>query len=208
MSTVNYRINWDRANKYVSNFSLFYSAQSGSPYSYGFLNTTINGTGQNVSLVYIPKAGETANFFKDIAGGQTAAQQAAAFDSFIDGDKYLKTRRGEFTERNAARTPWNTQLDFRFAQDIRIVESGKHKHTLTFTYDIINLTNLLNKNWGVQYFSPNTYNSMASVGLTSVTAGTPTSYPTYTFSQANTSNYSKDFFASRFQMQFGLRYSF
>ncbi|MBB6500489.1 TonB-dependent receptor [Pedobacter cryoconitis] len=208
VSTVNYRINWDRANKYVSNFSLFYSAQSGSPYSYGFLNSTIDGTGQTVSLVYIPKAGETVNFFKDIAGGQTAAQQAAAFDSFIDGDKYLKTRRGEFTERNAARTPWNTQLDFRFAQDIRIVESGKHKHTLTFTYDIINLTNLLNKNWGVQYFSPNTYNSMASVGLKTVTAGTPTTYPTYTFSQANTSTYSKDFFASRFQMQFGLRYSF
>ena len=210
VSTVNYKFAWDKANKYVSSFSLFYSAQSGSPYSYGFLNTTINGTGQNVSLVYIPKEGETVNFFKNITGGLTAAQQAAQFDSFIDGDKYLKTRRGNFTERNAARTPWNTQLDFRFAQDIKIIENGTHKHTLTFTYDIVNLTNLLNKNWGVQYFSPNTYNSMASVGLSPTTggAGSPTAYPTYTFNQANASNYSKDFFASRFQMQFGLRYSF
>ncbi|WP_068403208.1 TonB-dependent receptor [Pedobacter cryoconitis] len=219
ISTVNYRFAWDKANKYVSSFSLFYSAQSGSPYSYGFLNTTINGTGQNVSLAYIPKAGETVNFFKDIAAvpatstapgtpAFSAVAQAAAFDSYIDGDKYLKTRRGNFTERNAARTPWNTQLDFRFTQDIRIVESGKHKHTLTFTYDIVNLTNLLNKDWGVQYFSPNTYNSMASIGLKPGTAGTATTYPTYTFNKDNASSYSKDFFASRFQMQFGLRYSF
>lgn len=202
VSTVNFRHAWDAQSKYVSNFSLFFSAQSGSPYSYGFLNATINGTGQNVSLVYIPKAGETSKFILD-------AGQAAAFDAFIDGDKYLKTRRGQFTERNGARTPWNVQADFRFSQDFVVVGSGSKKQTLTFTYDIVNLTNLLNKNWGVQYFSPNTYNSMASVGLKAVAGtGSATTYPNYTFNKDNTSTYSKDFFASRFQMQFGLRYSF
>jgi hypothetical protein len=207
VSTINYRHNWDQAGKYVANFSLFFSAQSGSPYSYGFVGSTINGTGQTVSLTYIPQVGETARFFANTTAG---AAQAAAFDSFINSDKYLSTRRGQFTERNAARTPWNYQADFRFSQDFKIVNNGTHKHTLSFTYDIVNLTNLLNKDWGVQYFSPNTFNSMASVGLSSITggAGSATAYPTYTFNQANTSNYSKDFFASRFQMQFGLRYSF
>jgi len=207
VSTVNYKHSWDQAGKYVANFSLYFSAQSGTPYSYGFVNSTINGTGQTVSLVYIPQVGETARFF---AADATGAAQAAAFDAFINSDKYLKTRRGDFTERNGARTPWNYQADFRFAQDIRIVTNGEHKHTLSFTYDIVNLTNLLNKKWGVQYFSPNTFNSMASVGLSAVkgATGNATTYPTYTFNQANTSNYSKDFFASRFQMQFGLRYSF
>jgi len=207
VSTLNYKHSWDQAGKYVANFSLFFSAQSGTPYSYGFVNATINNTGQTVSLVYIPQAGETAKFF---AANATGVAQAAAFDAFIDADKYLKTRRGEFTERNAARTPWNYQADFRFSQDIRVVTNGTHKHTLSFTYDIVNLTNLLNKKWGVQYFSPNTFNSMASVGLSTTTggAGSATAYPTYTFNQANTSKYSKDFFASRYQMQFGLRYSF
>jgi len=207
VSTINYRHSWDKASKYVANFSLFFSAQSGTPYSYGFVNSTINGTGQTVSLTYIPNVGETSRFF---AATTTGAAQAAAFDAFIDSDKYLKTRRGQFTERNGARTPWNYQADFRFSQDFKIVEKGTHKHTLSFTYDIVNLTNLLNKNWGVQYFSPNTFNSMASVGLSSTTggAGSATTYPTYTFDKTNTSNYSKDFFASRFQMQFGLRYSF
>jgi len=202
VSTVNFRHAWDAQQKYVSNFSLFFSAQSGSPYSYGFLNATINGTGQNVSLVYIPKRGETSSFILDQG-------QAAAFDAFVDGDKYLKTRRGQFTERNGARTPWNVQADFRFSQDIIVAGSGAKKQTLTFTYDIVNLTNLLNKNWGVQYFSPNTYNSMASVGLKAVAGtGSATSNPNYTFDAANTSTYSKDFFASRYQMQLGLRYSF
>ena len=202
VSTVNYRHAWDNGDKYVSNFSLFFSAQSGSPYSYGFLNSTINGTGQNVSLVYIPNADQTSMFILD-------PTQAAAFNKFIDGDKYLKTRRGQFTERNGARTPWNVQADFRFSQDFIVVGSGAKKQTLTFTYDIVNLTNLLSKKWGVQYFSPNTYNSMASVGLKAVSGtGSATTYPNYTFDAGNTSSYSKDFFASRFQMQFGLRYSF
>eukprot|EP01133_Synstelium_polycarpum_P003079 gene3079-3529_t len=186
-------------------------AQSGSPYSYGMLNGTINGTGQNVSLMYVPNVGETSKFIiadlKDSKGAvvATVAQQIAAFDAFIDGDKYLKNRRGQFTERNAARTPWNVQADFRFSQDIVVTGNGPKKQTLTFTYDIVNLTNLLNKNWGVQYFSPNTYNSMASVGLINAKAGSATAYPTYNFDSNSTSTYSKDFFASRFQMQFDNR---
>jgi len=66
----------------------------------------------------------------------------------------------------------------------------------------------LNKDWGVQYFSPNTFNSMASVGLKVEKAGTATTYPTYSFDQKNVTSYAKDFFASRYQMQLGLRYSF
>ncbi|OKS85035.1 TonB-dependent receptor [Mucilaginibacter polytrichastri] len=213
VSTVNYMVNWDAAKNYTANFSFFFSAQSGNPYTYGIYPSAIDGTGQQVSLAYIPKAGETVNFFRDIVGGQTAAQQAAAFDAFIDASKYLKSRRGDFTQRNAAFTPWNNQLDFRFAQDFKF-GNGKRKQVITFTYDIVNLTNLLNKKWGQYYFSPNTYNSTSSVGLTPVSGtGTPsfanasTTYPKYTFSNPGLP-YSVDYFASRWQMQFGVRYSF
>ncbi|WDF54530.1 TonB-dependent receptor [Mucilaginibacter sp. KACC 22063] len=223
VSTLNYMVNWDAAKKYTANFTLFFSAQSGNPYTYGFVPNPINGTGQQVSLAYIPKVGETVNFFNNIAGGATAAQQAAAFDAFIDGDKYLKSRRGQFTERNGAFTPWNNNLDFRYAQDFKIGE-GKHKHVITFTYDIVNLTNLLNKDWGHYYFSPNTYNSTSFIGLTPVgnTTTSPNNtasagnyvkngnvafYPKYTFAAPST-KYSTDYFASRWQMQFGVRYTF
>ncbi|MES2062622.1 MAG: carboxypeptidase regulatory-like domain-containing protein [Bacteroidota bacterium] len=217
VSTLNFKHDWDASQNYTANFSFFFSAQSGNPYTYGFYPSAIDGTGQQVSLAYIPKQGETVNFFSDIpatptAPAQTAAQQAAAFDAFIDKSKYLSSRRGDFTARNAAFTPWNNQLDFRFAQDFKF-GSGKHKQVITFTYDIVNLTNLLNKKWGQYYFSANTFNSTANIGLTPVKASTPTfpnvatTYPKYTFADPGLP-YSVDLFASRWQMQFGLRYAF
>ncbi|EHQ28427.1 TonB-dependent receptor [Mucilaginibacter paludis] len=210
VSTLNYRLVYGADKKMSSNFTVFFSAQSGTPYTFGFYNTAIDGTGQQVNVAYIPKVGETVNFFKDITGGKTAVQQAAEFDQFIDGNDYLKTRRGQFTERNAARTPWNTQADFRFTQEFNF-GSEKHKQMLTFTFDIINLTNLLNKDWGHYYFSSNTFNSTASVGLAkSVTpsfTNASTTYPTYTFKDPGVP-YQVDPFLSRYSMQFGVRYSF
>lgn len=210
VSNINFRHDWDAAKKYTANFSFFLSAQSGNPYTFGVFPTAIGSTGQQVSLVYVPKVGETVNFFSDIAGGATAAQQAANFDAFIDKNDYLKTRRGQYTERNAAFTPWNNDLDFRFTQDFKF-GSGKHKQMITFTYDIINLTNLLNKDWGHYYFSPNTFNSTSSIGLSAKTTpsfGTAsTTYPKYTFQDPGVP-YSVDLFSSRWQMQFGVRYTF
>ncbi|KAA2244467.1 TonB-dependent receptor [Chitinophaga agrisoli] len=208
VATANYKLDWNKKGKWISNFAVFFNTSSGVPFTYGFLNATVQNTPQQVSLAYIPNKGETVNFFNDIANGPTAAQQAAAFDSYIDKDKYLSSRRGQFTERNGGRTPWNTQADFRFSQDLNL-KAGKRTHTITLTYDIVNLTNLLNKNWGIQYFSSNTFNSTASVGLKSAgkVVNPATDFPKYTWSDPGTP-YSKDFFASRYQMQLGLRYSF
>jgi hypothetical protein len=202
VATANYKLDWEHKGRFISNFALFFNTSSGLPFSYGFVNATIQGTPQQVSLVYIPKdQAEARKFF-----APENQAMADAFFSYVEGDKYLSTRKGQFTERNGGRTPWNTQADFRFTQDFNF-KAGKTTHTLTLTYDIINLTNLLNKDWGVQYFSPNTFNSTASVGLSSKAAGSPTAYPVYTWSNPGTP-YSKDFFASRHQMQLGLRYSF
>lgn len=222
VSNVNFKHDWDAGHNYTANFTFFFSAQSGNPYTWDTYPNAIDGTGQQLSLAYIPTRDEAAKMIVDqVKNGvviQTAAQQLAAFNAYVDADKYLSSRRGQFTERNAAFTPWNNQLDFRFTQDFKF-GNGKHKQMITFTYDIINLTNLLNKSWGQYYFSANTFNSSASVGLTPVSklpgaAGGPafvkdgnvTSYPTYNFTNPGIP-YSVDLFASRWQMQFGLRYS-
>ncbi len=199
VSTASYRVDWKHNNKFVSNFSLFFSSASGLPFSYGLVNTTYDGTGQSQSLVYIPTTADLPKFFANPA-------QAAAFDTYVEADKYLRTRRGNFTERNGGRTPWNTQLDFRFTQDFNI-KSANRTHTITFTYDIVNLTNLLSSKWGHVYFSPNTFNSMASTGLKVTAPTAPGLYPAYTWSNPGLP-YSVDLFSSRYQMQAGLRYSF
>ncbi|NIG52750.1 carboxypeptidase regulatory-like domain-containing protein [Chitinophaga sp. Cy-1792] len=205
VATVNYKQDWGTKGKWVTNFSLFFNAQSGTAFTYGFVNATVQGTPQQVSLAYIPKdVAQATNFFADIAGGKTAAQQAADFMAYVDGNKYLSGRKGNFTERNGGRTPWNYQADFRLTQDFNI-KTAKRTHTITLTYDIVNLTNLLNKNWGVQTFSPNTFNSTSSVGLKSKSVAN--GQPVYTWANPGVP-YATDFFGSRSQMQLGLRYSF
>ncbi|RFS22506.1 TonB-dependent receptor [Chitinophaga silvatica] len=206
VATANYKQDWGTKNKWVSNFSVFFNTSSGTPFTYGFVNATVQNTPQQVSLAYIPKdVAEATNFFNDGYNGKTAAQQATEFMNYVSSNKYLNSRKGQFTERNGGRTPWNTQADFRFSQDFNFT-AGKKTHTITLTYDIINLTNLLNKEWGIQYFTSNTFNSTSSVGLTSA-GKVVNNYPTYTFGDPGTP-YSKDFFSSRHQMQLGLRYSF
>lgn len=205
----NYRKKWNGVM--VSTFGLFFSAQSGSPFTYGIVNNSIQGLPQQVSLVYVPEAADAVNFFQDMTvNGQavTAAAQAKEFNTFIDGNKYLSSRRGNFTERNMGRTPWNMQADLHFAQEFHF--PGLKTHYITFTADVMNLGNLLNSNWGKQYFSPNTFNSTASVGLNPVLfppAQSKEGYPVYTFSNPG-KPYSIDYLGSRYQMQLGLRYTF
>ncbi len=73
-----------------------------------------------------------------------------ALDNFISNETSLKDRRGQFAERNGAVAPWNHRFDLRLMQNIRYNSGADDKkHTLQFTLDIINVGNLLNKNWGV-----------------------------------------------------------
>jgi len=211
VSTVNYHLAWGTNKNLVSNFTFFLSAQSGNPYTFGFYNTAIDGTGQQINVAYIPQVGETIKLFSTTPAtpSATEAAQAAAFDQYINSNSYLSSRRGQFTERNAAHTPWNTDLDFRFTQDFNF--GTKHKQTITLTYDIINLTNLLNSAWGHYYYSSNTFNSTASIGLapkvTPAFASASTTYPTYTWADPGVP-YQVDLLSSRYQMQLGVRYSF
>lgn len=205
VSSIGYSYEWEKAGK--TSVSLFFSAQSGSPFSYGIVNSSIQGLSQQVSLAYIPLRDEAIRFFKDLPT-QTAAQQATAFNQFIDGNTYLSSRRGDFTERNKGRTPWNVQADLHLAHELFV--NNDKSQSLSLNVDIINLTNLINKTWGVQYFSPNTFNSTSSVGLTPTlfppqqNAG---NYPVFTFNNPG-QPFSIDYFGSRVQMQIGLRYSF
>ena len=205
VSSISYNKMWNKAGR--TNVSLFFSAQSGSPFTYGIVNNSIQGLPQQVSLAYIPQRDEAIRFFQD-AGTVTAAQQAAAFNKLIDGNKYLSSRRGDFTERNKGRTPWNIQADLHLSHDLFITKNNKQ--FITLTADVMNLTNLISKSWGIQYFSPNTFNSTSSVGLTPTlfppqqNAG---SYPVYTFNDPG-QPYSIDYYGSRTQIQLGLRYTF
>jgi hypothetical protein len=204
ITSINYGKVWNEKNK--TTVSLFFTTQSGSPYTWVIGSNTLTGNGQQIDLAYIPKSQGEITFkpYTDANGNLvTADQQWQMFNNYVENDEYLRTRRGQFTERNGDRTPWNTQLDLRLIHDVNLKKSNK----LQITLDVINLTNLINPNWGWQYFVPNTQNSSAFIGLNptgTVVNGTPE----YKFVQPTSSPYSIDKLASRWQSQIGIRYTF
>jgi hypothetical protein len=45
------------------------------------------------------------------------ARTRAAFDAFINQDKYLSERRGQYAERYGALSPWRGKWDMKLIQD-------------------------------------------------------------------------------------------
>lgn len=167
--------------------SIVLNSQSGVPFTWGLINTNLQGTPQTAGLVYIFKDIEVSKYI-------TNPTQAQAFIDFVNSDKYLSSIKGNFTKRNDGRTPWSTTIDAKILQSI-----GKRTQ---ISLDIFNLTNLLNSKWGQQYFVSNSFNSTSSVGLTKGTG------ETFSFTKPTQKPYSIDLINSKWQAQIGLRYNF
>lgn len=223
------------AQRFTGYFTSVLTYQSGAPYTWVYNNNFLGNGQQNVQLAYIPASANDITFVNAVRDPITNAitgyvrdasgAQYNAFNQFVSNDAYLSTRRGQYTERNAGRTPWNNQADVRFMVEAKlgnlepnaagVVSSG---HTLQISLDLINVGNLLNRNWGRQYFVPNTFNSTLGTGLSQVAyadaAGNiSASYSAATFNRpaftyGTPATYSIDQLASRWQGQLGLRYSF
>ena len=69
--------------------------------SYVFAGDMNGDGGSGNDLIYIPRNASEMNFVAFTAGGVTFTpeQQAAAFDAYINQDKYLSKHRGEYAER-------------------------------------------------------------------------------------------------------------
>jgi len=130
--------------------SLFWSANPQGRFSYTY-NGDMNQDGVvGNDLIFIPNRATDLRFVPLTVSGRTftPAEQAAAFDAYIEQDDYLKTRRGQYAERNGALFPWIFRADLSIAQEFFIDLGGK-RNTLQLRADIFNVGNLLNSAWGV-----------------------------------------------------------
>ena len=170
----------------------------------------------------MPKSASETTFTSLTVGTGAAAvvyspeQQQTAFDKYIDGNDYLKGRRGQYVERNGVYSPDLLRFDFTVIQEFYVAVGAKGtKHTIQFRADILNVGNLLNNKWGVGW-TP-TANSQP-LSLVSVSAA---GVPTYRLgTQAVTENgvaktvllqdvYTKSITVDNvWQAQLGVRYSF
>ena len=150
---INYRINYGGKLGGATEITLGGVAASGSKISYAYGND-MNGDGQTNDLIFVPNKGADVAFSALTVGSGasaktfTPAEQQAAFDKFIEADPYLKTRRGQFAERNGGYLPSLSRLDLTVMQEIYIKVSGK-KNTIQIRADILNFGNMLNDAWGV-----------------------------------------------------------
>src|SRR5829696_8718568 len=196
-------------------------------YTYsGDLNN--DGTGGNNDLIYIPaNQSEIVLVPVNTGGGaitdtRTPAQIWNQLNNFINQDPYLSKNRGEYAERNAVVLPYFKRLDLNVTQDFYL-KSKKDKHTLRVSFDIINLGNLLNKNWGLTktFSTPfNTSQNAASFlkyeGLVTVATDPNVGKPRFSFPYQDAANqipFTSSFtestsIYSRWQGQIGIRYIF
>lgn len=139
--------------------SLVYVANSGVPFSYVY-NGDVNRDGSPTNdLIFVPATIDQSGLtdLKNTDGQVvlSAAEQWQNLQQYIENDAYLRSRKGGYVARNGARSPWNQQLDLRFLQQIEF----KNGQRLQCTLDLINVSNLISKSWGRQYFVSNTTNA-------------------------------------------------
>lgn len=143
------QLHWQKSffGDYKTKVSMFYEGRSGRPFSYIFYNDA-NGDGD-------PARTSQAGYFNDLfyvpaapgdvlwTGG--AAMEASFFD-WLAKHPDLARYKGQIAPANAFRTSWTNSVDVRISQELPGFFRG---HKAELSLDIMNLGNLLNKDWGL-----------------------------------------------------------
>lgn len=205
----------------ATSVSVLYEGSSQGRFSYVYSSNIVrDGAGSN-NLIYVPKDASEITFvdqtvpYKDPNGTTinyfwSAAAQSASFFSYVDQDKYLKSRKGQYAERNGALLPWRNNFDAKIMQEF-FVKAGGKRNTIQVSLDILNVANLINCNWGIaDYYNQN--NILVNTNNSSVVAG-GTVKPTFRLNPYNNAmlrNTTRENigYGSTYSMQIGIRYIF
>lgn len=197
----------------TTDLSFFYQGVSGSPHDYiyggfggrGDLNADSR---QGNDLVYVPKNALDPNEIQfRQSGSVTPAQQAAAFETFIQNSPCLSKQRGKLLARNSCRTPFSSIIDVSLRQAIPTMRGQR----VSVQLDVFNFGDLVNNNYGKQRINArgtfSNVNLLTHVGQT--TADAKTAIPIVQFNVAQPNEYVDGNFASNFwRTQLSVRYSF
>ncbi|MDG1523497.1 MAG: carboxypeptidase regulatory-like domain-containing protein [Hyphomicrobiales bacterium] len=129
--------------------------QSGNPFSYTYRGdmSGYRTDGENIELLYVPSINDPNVIFSD-------GFDLAAFEQFLT-DSGLSAYRGFTVPRNSFNSPWAGTFDLRIAQQL---PSGGIPGKAIFYFDIENVLNLLNSDWGgFENYTGSTSNSRGIV---------------------------------------------
>jgi len=205
-----------------TDLSLIYIGESGMPFHYlvgGSSSGDVNGDGIGNDLIYIPKNVTDQNeIIFTQSGANTPEVQAAAFEKFITNNKCLNDQRGKIMARHSCEEPFRTFINLTARQSLGKMglANGLRApalNNMTVQFDIFNLPNFLNKNWGqvpsagansaltgpLNYSSKETGSMVGAAGVAA--RARYTFSPTYTM-------FTRNNIASNYRMQFSVRYAF
>ena len=130
--------------------SVFWEGRNNGNTSYVFAGNMNGDGGTANNLIYIPRDQSEMNFATFTAGGRTftAAEQAAAFETYIQQDTYLRQHRGEYAERGSVLLPIVRRADLSVVQDVFTNIRGT-RNGFQIRADVLNFGNMLNSDWGV-----------------------------------------------------------
>ena len=127
--------------------SLFYNGQSGNNYTFVYNYSDINGDGaKGNDLLWVPTSEQVQKM--NFKGG---VEDAKAYDKWISEQVGLDKYRGTFAPRNAFNAPFEHHFDLYLAQDFYINVAGR-TNTLQVNFNILNVGNLLNPEWGIERY--------------------------------------------------------
>lgn len=219
IAQASYRVEY--AKYFATSVGLVFEAAPNGVGSYTYSgDANGDGTGGNNDLIYIPKSQNDIVLVPVNTGGGTITDTRTPaiiwnqLNNFINQDPYMSQHRGQYVQRNAVVLPYFKHLDLNVTQDFYI-DAGRNRHTLRVSLDIINVGNLLNKNWGVaKSFSSTSF--LKYEGLVTNPADPNLGKPRYSFLYQDASNqipFVNSFqdntsVFSRWQGQLGIRYLF
>lgn len=216
--TASYRKEY--AKNYATSVGLIFDRYSPFRFSYTYYGD-LNGDGINSNdLIFVPASKDQITLVPaNQYDKRTADEQWIQLDNFISQDKYLSTRRGKYTERNGGIAPYVNQLDLNVTQDFFVTTKSGKRNTIRITLDIMNVGNLLCKNWGIQQTTVlgyQQYQFLNMIDKPSKDKAATFAFPYVPNKSVNLSQQTvltdtfKDYItqASRWRMQIGIKYMF
>ena len=137
-------------DKSGNHYGLIYETfRGGNNYSY-MMSNDMNGDGYNYDALYIPTDEQVnSNQFRFVSEGDKTR-----FMDYVHANNYLNKNQGKVAEGYSVYSPWVHRVDLSYKHDFSFNVSGA-KHTLQLLFDVKNVLNLFNSNWGVaKYLNP------------------------------------------------------
>ena len=135
--------------------------------------------------------------------GSTPAQQAQAFEDYIQSSVCLREHRGRILERNTCRNKWTNFLNVSLRQSVPTLRGP----AFSFQVDVFNFLNLLNEDWGLV----ETTSSLSTLNLLThraqSSADRATAVPIVDFNPGFEQFFSNSL-SSNYQIQLSARYEF